>query len=196
MGGVGSYGGLKGLLWVRPRRSQCAGCGVTQVLLPVVALLRRADAAVVIGAALAAKAEGSGYRRIAAALGRPEETVWGWLRRFAGRVEAVRVVLACGVGLRSGDARAGRVGVGGRGHRDHCGCGGGGHSVRDRRGGAVGCGGVGVGWAVAGAGMAAGVDQHELPLTRRRSCRDPLRLSICDQARRADGGQTRRGGPG
>jgi Homeodomain-like domain len=84
--------GPEGLLWVRPRRSRCAGCGVTQVLLPVVALLRRADAAVVIGAALAAKAGGSGYRRIAAALGRPEETVRGWLRRFAGRVEAVRVV--------------------------------------------------------------------------------------------------------
>lgn len=61
-------------------------------MLPVVALLRRADAAVVIGAALAAKAAGSGYRRIAAGLGRPAETVRGWLRRFAGRVEAVRSV--------------------------------------------------------------------------------------------------------
>jgi hypothetical protein len=65
---------------------------VTQVLLPVVALLRRADAAVVIGAALAAKAGGSGYRPIAAELGRPVETVRGWLRRFAGRAEAVRAV--------------------------------------------------------------------------------------------------------
>jgi hypothetical protein len=84
--------GPEGLLCMRPRRCRCAGCGVTQVLLPVVALLRRADAAVVIGAALAAKAGGSGYRPIAAELGRPVETVRGWLRRFAGRAEAVRAV--------------------------------------------------------------------------------------------------------
>jgi hypothetical protein len=60
------------------------------VLLPVGLLLRRADMATVIGAALQARAGGTGYRRIAAALGRPVETVRGWLRRFAGRVEAVR----------------------------------------------------------------------------------------------------------
>lgn len=65
---------------------------MTHVLLPVVALLRRADAAVVIGTALAAKATGAGCRRIAAVLGRPVETVRDWLRRFAGRVEAVRSV--------------------------------------------------------------------------------------------------------
>lgn len=34
----------------------------------------------------------AGYRRIAAVLGRPAETVRGWLRRFAGRVESVRRV--------------------------------------------------------------------------------------------------------
>jgi hypothetical protein len=62
------------------------------VLLPVVALLRRADTAAVIGSALAAKATGAGHRRIAVALGRPAATVRGWLRRFAGRVEAVRDV--------------------------------------------------------------------------------------------------------
>lgn len=79
--------------WVtRPRRSRCTGCGVTHVLLPVVALLRRADAVVVIGAALAAKAVGLGYRRIAGLVGRPAGTVRGWLRRFAGRLEAVRGV--------------------------------------------------------------------------------------------------------
>jgi hypothetical protein len=60
------------------------------VLLPVGLLLRRADTAVVIGSALAARAGGTGYRRIAAVLGRPVETVRGWLRRFSGRVEAVR----------------------------------------------------------------------------------------------------------
>jgi hypothetical protein len=84
--------GRDGPLSMRPRRSRCGGCGVTHVLLPVVALLRRADAAVVIGAGLAAKARGAGARRIAAGLGRPVETVRGWLRRFAGRVEAVRAV--------------------------------------------------------------------------------------------------------
>lgn len=45
-----------------------------------------------IGAALAARAARWGHRRIAVLLGRPAETVGGWLRRFAGRVEAVRVV--------------------------------------------------------------------------------------------------------
>lgn len=65
---------------------------MTHVLLPVVALLRRADAAVVIGAALAARDGRLGYRRIATVVGRPALTVRGWLRRFAGRVEAVRAV--------------------------------------------------------------------------------------------------------
>jgi Homeodomain-like domain len=66
---------------------------VTHVLLPVTALLRRADAAAVIISALAAKAQrGFGFRRIAAELGRPAETVRGWLRRFAERAEAVRWV--------------------------------------------------------------------------------------------------------
>lgn len=43
-----------------------------------------------IGAALTVKAGGVGHRRIAALLGRPTETVRGWLRRFGSRVEAVR----------------------------------------------------------------------------------------------------------
>lgn len=81
-----------GGLWVVPRRSRCTGCGATHVLLPVVLLLRRADTAAVIGAGLAAKATGGGHRLIAAVLGRPPETVRGWLRRFATRVEAVRAV--------------------------------------------------------------------------------------------------------
>jgi hypothetical protein len=62
------------------------------VLLPVLLLVRRADTAVVIGAGLEAKACGGGHRRIAELLGRPPGTVRGWLRRFTGRVEAVRVV--------------------------------------------------------------------------------------------------------
>jgi hypothetical protein len=62
------------------------------VLLPVLLLVRRADTASVIGTALEAKAAGDGHRPIAQRLGRPPATVRGWLRRFAGRVEAVRVV--------------------------------------------------------------------------------------------------------
>ena len=84
--------GPDGAVRVVPRRSRCTGCGATHVLLPVLLLVRRADTAAVIGAALAAKAAGGGHRRIAERLGRPPGTVRGWLRRFAGRVEAVRVV--------------------------------------------------------------------------------------------------------
>jgi hypothetical protein len=62
-------------------------------LLPVTALLRRADTAAVIVSALAAKATRRvGFRRIAADLARPAETVRGWLRRFVERAEAVRSV--------------------------------------------------------------------------------------------------------
>ncbi len=75
----------------RPRRSACSGCGRTHVLLPACWLPRRADAVAVIGAALLAKAAGLGHRPIAVALGRPESTVRGWLRRFAGRAEGLRV---------------------------------------------------------------------------------------------------------
>ena len=82
---------LRGGAAVRPRRSRCRSCGQSHVLLPVFALLRRADVVTVIGAALAAKAAGAGVRT-AAAVGCPVETVRGWLRRFAGRAEAVRVV--------------------------------------------------------------------------------------------------------
>lgn len=79
-------------LVVTPRRSRCSLCLVTHVLLPVVALLRRVDLAEVIGWALAAKARGSGAGPIAALLGRPPDTVRGWLRRFGSRVEVVRRV--------------------------------------------------------------------------------------------------------
>jgi hypothetical protein len=83
---------------VRPRRAWCASCRATHVLLPVIALLRRADLAVVIGAALAAKAAGAGHRVIAVMLGRPAETVRGWLRSFARVADEVRAaftVLLC-----------------------------------------------------------------------------------------------------
>jgi hypothetical protein len=75
---------------VRPRRGRCGDCGVTQVLLPDVALGRRVDAVAVIGRALLVAAAGAGHRRVAVAVGRPVSTVRGWLRRF--RLAAARVV--------------------------------------------------------------------------------------------------------
>ncbi|WP_372412240.1 helix-turn-helix domain-containing protein [Streptomyces luteireticuli] len=54
------------------------------------ALVRRVDLAEVIGAALVEKASGHGARTIAARLGRPVDTVRGWLRRFALRAEHIR----------------------------------------------------------------------------------------------------------
>jgi hypothetical protein len=47
------------------------------------------DEAAVIGAALSAKNDGEGYRKIAARLDRPAETVRGWLRRFTERAETL-----------------------------------------------------------------------------------------------------------
>jgi len=82
--------GERGLVRRRPRRARCRGCEVSHVLLPVFALLRRVDLAEVIGAALAAKAAGAGARLIAAAFGRPVDTVRGWLRRFGSRAGLVR----------------------------------------------------------------------------------------------------------
>lgn len=53
-------------------------------------LVRRLDLVEVIGRALMAKATGAGHRSIAADLARPEETVRGWLRRFAQRAVVIR----------------------------------------------------------------------------------------------------------
>jgi hypothetical protein len=74
-----------------PRRARCRGCGSTHVLLPAWCLSRRADAGAVIGAGLEAAAAGAGHRKIAVLPGRAASTVRGWVRRFAGRAEAVRV---------------------------------------------------------------------------------------------------------
>ena len=82
--------GMTGPVVVRPRRARCSSCRVSHVLLPVFALARRGDLVEVIGAALSAKAAGAGARRIAAWLGRPVETVRGWLRSFAGRAQQLR----------------------------------------------------------------------------------------------------------
>ena len=60
------------------------------MLVPEVALVRRQDEVSVIGAAIEAKVAGQGYRRIARRLGVHADTVRGWLRRFALRVELIR----------------------------------------------------------------------------------------------------------
>lgn len=82
---------VTGVVRVRPRRARCAGCGGSHVLLPVFVLVRRVDLVDVIGSALVAKAAGAGARTIATVLGRPVDTVRGWLRRFDRRAEHVRV---------------------------------------------------------------------------------------------------------
>lgn len=68
-------------LRVTPRRARCGDCEGTQILLPATLTVRRADSTEVIGAALAAKAGGAGFRAIAATLARPVSTVRSWLRR-------------------------------------------------------------------------------------------------------------------
>ncbi len=75
---------------LRVRRARCRECRVTHTLLPEVSLLRRLDDVDTIGAALEAMAAGQGHRRIAEQLGRPEDTVRGWLRAFRGGAEAIR----------------------------------------------------------------------------------------------------------
>jgi hypothetical protein len=68
----------------------CAGCGRTHVLLSLISLLRRADSAAVIGAALVGRAAGLGHRRIATGLAVASSTVRGWLRRFGAQAEGIR----------------------------------------------------------------------------------------------------------
>jgi transposase-like protein len=81
---------IRGVGRLRPRRAKCRACAKTHVLLPGLCLLRRRDAVMVIGAALAARAAGAGHRPIAERLGVPKDTVRGWLRRFARDAEAIR----------------------------------------------------------------------------------------------------------
>jgi len=83
--------GLAGVL--HPRRARCSVCLVSHVLLPVTVLLRRAYAVEVIGAALVARAGGSGHRRIGLELEVPAATVRGWLRVLGSRLEQVRTRL-------------------------------------------------------------------------------------------------------
>lgn len=76
---------------LRLRRTRCPGCGSSHVLVPTCLLLRRADAAEVIGWALLAKLSGAGHRWVGARLGRPPSTVRNWLRRFGQQSEQIRV---------------------------------------------------------------------------------------------------------
>jgi transposase-like protein len=75
---------------LRPRRARCRGCAGTHVLLPEIALLRRQDEVLVIGAVIVASVAGEAYRRIAERLAVPADTVRGWLRRFRERAELLR----------------------------------------------------------------------------------------------------------
>jgi hypothetical protein len=68
------------LIWIA--RVRCTSCGVTQALLPSFVLPRRWDAVAHVGRAAELAAAGLGHRPIASALGRPETTVRGWLRRL------------------------------------------------------------------------------------------------------------------
>jgi len=79
-----------GQVRLQVRRARCRRCRGTHTLLPEVSLLRRLDEIETIGAALEANGAGWGHRRIAAQLGRPEDTVRGWLRAFRGGAEAIR----------------------------------------------------------------------------------------------------------
>lgn len=93
---------------LRPRRARCRSCRATHVLLPVTALLRRAYAAERVWAALTARSNGSGHRRIGVALSVPAATVRGWLRRAVQRLEAMRawflmVAVTVGVDVRIPD---------------------------------------------------------------------------------------------
>jgi Domain of unknown function (DUF6431) len=85
----------------RPRRTRCRGCGTTHVLMPVNVLWHRRDDVEVIGEVFARSAAGQGFRGIAAAVGRPEATVRGWIRRMRACAERVRVgftVVLAGLG--------------------------------------------------------------------------------------------------
>ena len=77
---------------VRLRRTRCAGCRRTHVVVPAAYLPRRVDHTDTVGAALLAAAQGAGHRRVAADLDRPVDTVRGWLRRFRGQSELLRGV--------------------------------------------------------------------------------------------------------
>jgi hypothetical protein len=87
-----------GLLAVFVPRVRCRDCGRTDALLPWFLVPYRYDTIDVIGTALELSVAGTGVRRIAAALGRPETTVREWIRRFGWvAADLARVLLAAAV---------------------------------------------------------------------------------------------------
>ena len=87
-------------------------------MLPADVLLRRRDAAVVIGSAWRRAAGGAGARRVAGAVGVPVETVRGWLRRLRALARERHGAPAPAVGLlglelAGWDARASAAGCAG-----------------------------------------------------------------------------------
>lgn len=78
---VRSHGGAT--VTIRPRRTRCGACGSTHIVMPAALQPRHADTTAVIGTALVHKANGMGYRRIAASMDRPATTVRRWLRRLS-----------------------------------------------------------------------------------------------------------------
>ena len=73
----------------RPRRSRCAACRQTHVLLPDRTLLRRLDHVDAIGSALVETATGAGYRKVARRLRVPPSTVRRWISRFVVRAPSL-----------------------------------------------------------------------------------------------------------
>jgi transposase-like protein len=97
-GELGSWGGgywrrvrvSHSIFRLRVRRAHCKACERTHALLPGFLLARRLDVVDAVGCALQMAADDRGYRPIAAALGLPESTVRGWLRRVRWRVDVLR----------------------------------------------------------------------------------------------------------
>ncbi|ORA85043.1 DUF6431 domain-containing protein [Mycobacterium malmoense] len=80
---------------LQPRRVRCLACESTHVALPTAFQVRHVDTTAVIGDALLHKANGLGYRRIAARLHRPESTVRRWAMPRRTRAPAVDVPARC-----------------------------------------------------------------------------------------------------
>ena len=100
--------GPDGPVWLCPRRSRCTGCGVTHVLLPVAALLRRADVAAVIVAGVGGQGGAQGgvspdRGRVGPPGGDGAGLAAPLRRACRGGAVGVHGVAACG-GCRSGDA--------------------------------------------------------------------------------------------
>ena len=75
---------------LEPPRGRCGSCRRTHLLLSAWCAPRRRHGLEVIGTAAGLAVKGNGHRKIAAALGVPDGTVRGWLRRLranAGQLE-------------------------------------------------------------------------------------------------------------